>query len=126
MSDPQGEMKFVMLDREAVVRYRSATKTAEFLFYARCGVYIGAQKEEEGRFYAIANVIVLWNTIYMDAVIDQLRSEGYPLKPEDVRRLSPLMFEHINFLGRYAFALPDSVAQGQLLPLRSAEESDNE
>jgi TnpA family transposase len=56
------------------------------------------------------------------AVIEQLRSEGYPLKPEDVGRLSPLMFEHINFLGRYAFALPDSVAQGLLRPLRSARD----
>ena len=34
--------------------------------------------------------------------------------------------DHINFLGRYAFALPDSVAQGQLRPLRSADETDNE
>jgi hypothetical protein len=33
--------------------------------------------------------------------------------PEDVARLSPLTFDHINFLGRYAFALPDSVAHGQ-------------
>jgi hypothetical protein len=42
------------------------------------------------------------------------RIEGYALKPEDVARLSPLTFDHINFLGRYAFALPDSVAHGQL------------
>ena len=59
-------------------------------------------------------------------ICDQLRSEGYPLKPEDVGRLSPLMFDHINFLGRYAFALPDSVAQGQLRPLRSADETNDE
>jgi len=30
------------------------------------------------------------------------------------------LFDHINFLGRYAFALPESVAQGGLRPLRSA------
>jgi len=88
--------------------------------------YREGQEDQLGALGLIVNVIVLWNTIYMDAVIEQLRSEGYPLKPEDVGRLSPLMFEHINFLGRYAFALPDSVAQGQLRPLRSAEESDNE
>ena len=58
--------------------------------------------------------------------VEQLRSEGYPLKPEDVGRLSPLMFDHINFLGRYAFALPDSVAQGQLRPLRSADETNDQ
>ena len=32
-----------------------------------------------------------------------------------------LTFDHINFLGRYAFALPDSVAHGQLRPLRSPD-----
>ena len=52
----------------------------------------------------------------MDAVLEQLRIEGYALKPEDVARLSPLTFDHINFLCRYAFALPDSVAHGQFAP----------
>ena len=34
-------------------------------------------------------------------------------------RLSPLGFEHINMLGRYAFTLPDAVACGELRPLRN-------
>jgi hypothetical protein len=34
-------------------------------------------------------------------------------------RLSPLVFEHINLLGRYAFLVPDSVVRGQLRPLRN-------
>ena len=38
---------------------------------------------------------------------------------EDVARLSPLVFEHINLLGRYAFSVPDAVAQGHLRPLRN-------
>jgi hypothetical protein len=63
---------------------------------------------------------------YRDAVLEQLRSEGYPLNAEDVARLSPLLFDHINFLGRYAFALPDSVAHGQLRPLRSADTPEDE
>jgi len=46
--------------------------------------------------------------------------------PEDVARLSPLTFDHINFLGRYAFALPDSVAHGQLGPLRSPDAPEDE
>jgi hypothetical protein len=31
---------------------------------------------------------------------------------EDVARLSPLLHEHINMLGRYFFAIPDAVAKG--------------
>ena len=41
-------------------------------------------------------------------------------------RLSPLTFDHINFLGRYAFALPESVAHGQLRPLRSPDAFEDE
>jgi hypothetical protein len=43
-----------------------------------------------------------------------------------LERLSPLTFDHINFLGRYAFALPDSVAHGQLRPLRSPDAPEDE
>ncbi len=66
---------------------------------------------------------MLWNTIYMDAVLDQLRAEGFDVRPEDVARLSPLGFKHINMLGRYAFTLPDMVARGELRPLRNPNAS---
>jgi hypothetical protein len=60
------------------------------------------------------NVIILWNTIYTNAALEQLAREGYTIREEDVARLSPLVFEHINLLGRYAFSVPDSVTRGQL------------
>ena len=55
----------------------------------------------------------------MDAALNQLRAEGFDVREEDVARLSPLGFEHINMLGRYAFTLPDGVARGELRPLRN-------
>jgi hypothetical protein len=67
----------------------------------------------------VVNVIVLWNTLYINAALEQLQREGFPVKTEDVARLSPLVFEHINLLGRYAFSVPDSVQRGELRPLRS-------
>ncbi len=42
---------------------------------------------------------------------------------QDVARLSPLGFKHINMLGRYAFTLPDMVARGKLRPLRNPNAS---
>jgi hypothetical protein len=68
---------------------------------------------------AVRNAIILWNTIYMDAALDQLRAEGFDVRDADVARLSPLGHEHINMLGRYAFTLPEPVARGELRPLRS-------
>ena len=41
------------------------------------------------------------------------------VQDEDVARLSPLLHEHVNMLGKYDFTLPDAVAGGQLRPLRN-------
>jgi hypothetical protein len=41
------------------------------------------------------------------------------VREKDVVRLSPVGNEHINMLGRYSFAVPESVARGQVPPLRN-------
>lgn len=46
--------------------------------------------------------------------------------PERGARLSPLGFEHIDMLGRYAFTLPDTVARGELRPLRDPASANDE
>ena len=51
----------------------------------------------------VLNAVVLWNTRYLDAVIEDLRGNGHPVRDEDVARLSPLGHAHLNCLGRYAF-----------------------
>jgi TnpA family transposase len=80
--------------------------------------YRGGQEDQLGALGLVLNIIVLWNTLYMEAALNQLRAAGYPVQDEDVARLSPLQHEHINMLGRYFFAIPDAVAQGELRPLR--------
>ena len=67
----------------------------------------------------VVNMIVLWNTIYMQAALDLHRADGHSVRPEDEARLSPLGHEHINLLGRYSFAVTESVARGELRPLRN-------
>ena len=37
----------------------------------------------------VLNIIVLWNTIYMDAILDQLQRDNVFVNDEDVVRLSP-------------------------------------
>lgn len=81
--------------------------------------YKEGQEDQLGALGLVVNIIVLWNTIYMDAILEQLRQEGYQLNDEDIARLSPLTHEHINMLGRYSFAIPDSVSKGGLRPLRN-------
>jgi hypothetical protein len=80
--------------------------------------YRERQEDQLGVLGLVVNAIVLWNTLYMDAALTQLRTEGFEVKEEDVARLSPLLHKHINFQGRYSFALSEAVAQGDLRPLR--------
>jgi hypothetical protein len=51
----------------------------------------------------VLNAVILWQTLYMDAAINQLRSDGIEISNK--ARLSPLLYNNINFLGRYSFAL---------------------
>jgi hypothetical protein len=55
----------------------------------------------------------------MDAALQQLKAEGYPVQTADVARLTPLRWGHINMLGRYAFTLPEAIARGELRSLRN-------
>lgn len=80
--------------------------------------YREGQEDQLGALGLVLNMIVLWNTIYMEAALDQLRREGYLVRDEDIARLSPLLHEHINMLGRYSFSVPEAVANGELRPLR--------
>jgi hypothetical protein len=58
----------------------------------------------------------------MEAALQRLRAEGRTVASADVARFSPLVHKHINFQGRYSFALSESVARGELRPLRDPYE----
>ena len=82
--------------------------------------YREGQEDQLSALGLVINIIVLWNTIYIDAALAQLRQEGYPVLDEDVARLSPFIHErHINLFGRYSFAVPEAVTRGELRPLRT-------
>jgi TnpA family transposase len=80
--------------------------------------YREGQEDQLGALGLVVNVIVLWNTCYMDAAVSKLQMAGAELKPEDLARLSPLGYRHINMLGRYSFALPEAIGRGELRSLR--------
>jgi TnpA family transposase len=99
-------------------------KLARVVFHGKRGElrqrYREGQEDQLGALGLVLNIIVLWNTLYMEAVLAQLQREGFPVYPADVARLSPLILEHINMLGRYAFVVPDAVRRGELRPLRTS------
>ena len=95
---------------------------ARDLFHGKRGElrqhYREGQEDQLGALGLVLNIIILWNTLYMEAVLNQLRAEGYPVRDEDLSHLSPLIHSHINMMGRYSFFLPEIVANGELRPLR--------
>jgi len=105
-------------------RGESRHTMARAIFHGKRGElrqrYREGQEDQLGALGLVVNMLVLWNTIYMDAALNQIRQEGkIEVKPEDVARLSPLGFEHRNLLGRYHFSVPEYIQQGQLRPLRN-------
>jgi len=85
--------------------------------------YREGQEDQLGALGLVLNAVVLWNTLYMDLAVKQLRTDGYPVHDEDVARLSPLGFKHIHFLGRYAF---NPSEPGQVRPLRDPASADDD
>ncbi|GAB2796427.1 TnpA family transposase [Hymenobacter luteus] len=81
--------------------------------------YREGMEDQLGALGLVVNAVVLWNTRYLQQALEHWQETEGELNPEDVGRLSPLLHEHINMLGRYDFTLPDSIAAGQLRPLRA-------
>jgi TnpA family transposase len=103
-------------------RGESRHSVARAVFHGQRGElrqrYREGQEDQLGALGLVVNAIVLWNTLYMEAALQQVRAEGISVASADVARLSPLVHRHINFQGRYSFALSEVVARGELRPLR--------
>lgn len=55
----------------------------------------------------VLNCVTLWTTRYLDAAVTQLRDQDYPIREDDLARLSPFVHSHLGVLGTYTFATPD-------------------
>ncbi len=65
------------------------------------------------------NAVTHWNAVYMQEALARLGEQGLDVDPKDVARLSPVLWQHVNFLGRYEIILPESVTLGRLRPLKT-------
>ena len=88
--------------------------------------YREGQEEQLGALGLVVNAVVLWNTLYMHRALDEMRGRGMKIATEDIECLSPLGYDHINFLGRYTFSLPEEIRQGAFHPLPELEETEQE
>ncbi len=66
----------------------------------------------------IINAVSVWNTVYLTQATEFIR-DNRRLKEELLKHISPLGWEHINFLGEYKFDLKQISALKGLRPLKS-------
>ncbi len=109
-------------------RHEARHSLARLTFHGRKGElrqpYREGQEDQLGALGLVVNAIVLWNTRYIELALGHLRAQGKAVRDEDVERLSPLGHGHINFHGRYYFALPEEIQQGDLRTLRDPDKQD--
>lgn len=100
---------------------------AEKVFHGRKGQvfqrYYQGMEDQLGALGIVLNCLVLWNTVYIDDALTQLRAQGYPVREEDVARLSPFIRKHINVHGRHSFHRPE--LGGGRRPLRDPDAPDD-
>jgi TnpA family transposase len=84
--------------------------------------YREGQEDQLAALGLVLNAVMLWNTRYLDAIVEDLRAKDFPVRDEDVARLSPLGHAHLNCLGRYAFTTREAE---DLRPLRDPTARDD-
>ncbi|MCX5141873.1 Tn3 family transposase [Streptomyces sp. NBC_00338] len=102
-------------------RHRLARK----IFFGQRGElrqhYREGMEDQLGALGLALNGVVLWNSLYLDRAAKQLAADGFPVTDDLLARLSPLQFDHINFLGRYAFFRPQEPGRRPLRDPADAE-----
>jgi TnpA family transposase len=87
--------------------------------------YRDGQEDQLNALGLVVNMVVLWNTRYMNAAIEHLKSTGFDVRDEDIERLSPLVSHHINFNGRYHMAPFDPSLKTGLRPFHDPDDPNN-
>lgn len=107
--DPTDETYRRAINTQLTVQ-ESRHRLARNIFHGRRGQifqrYREGQEDQLGALGLVVNAVVLWNTRYIDAAITELRAAGQDASDTDISRLSPLVDQHVNVLGRYAFTAP--------------------
>jgi len=66
----------------------------------------------------VTAAIVLWNTVYLERVVNALRGHDQGIDDTLLQHLSPLGWEHINLTGDYLWRSSAKVGAGKFRPLR--------
>ena len=66
----------------------------------------------------VTNAVIIWHTVYMAAVVEQLKQEGSPVHDSDLAHVWPTRYAHVNVYGKYHFNIEEARGRHGLRPLR--------
>jgi hypothetical protein len=52
----------------------------------------------------LSNAVIVWNTLRITEIVNQLRAAGHAIADRDLARVSPLMHSHVIPNGTYRFS----------------------
>ena len=83
---------------------------ANHLFFAKQGEFDRGDYDEimnkVSCLSLLSNAALVWNTVRMERIVEQLRAAGHRVPDEDLAKISPLAFRHILPNGTYRFHRP--------------------
>lgn len=93
---------------------------ARALFFGKRGelreLGIQDQLQRASALNILINAISIWNTVYLSEATKVLKAKGV-LREDLLQHISPLGWEHTNFLGEYTFDLRRVPSSNSLRPL---------
>ncbi|PFW76283.1 DDE transposase [Bacillus sp. AFS075960] len=94
---------------------------ARAIFFGKHGEFreraLQDQLQRASALSILINAIIIWNTVYLSKAVEKLKST-YGFNEELLKHISPLGWEHINFLGEYRFDTKDTTTLEALRPLQ--------
>jgi TnpA family transposase len=75
-------------------------------------------QHQVGSLNLLTNAIILWNSVYMTAALEQMEQEGHVVDTGSLMHIWPTRFEHINVYGKYEFNLEEARRRTGLRELR--------
>lgn len=104
-------------------RGESVHQLQRAVFHGRVMPERGRRRDEmraiSGSHALLTNIVIAWNTMKMQEVVDHWRKEGKPIDEARIRRMGPVHFGNINFRGTMTFGIDRHAAA--LLQRRQAD-----
>ena len=96
-----------------------------FLFFANEGKIRKSQLDDQtnqaSALTLVTDAIIVWNTRYIQSIIDTLINAEFNFDDGDLIHISPCRFDHINKYGKYAFNVEKELNRKKLRPLQPIE-----